>query len=226
MRKREVDIVTGKLGNETDKRHGRPMCVRPYHSDEKKLEEIAKETSEGKAAIVRRMIRFALSDKQQNFAANQCRDKLDWLIKDRREEVGAPAALDSRFDLLFERLGSLENRIENISDILHQIPFLLREIYCLSSISFSSQNLIFTRLLEFSSPDTEERQQSVILAAAALGNQIAQAVKDLNKLEVFHGIDSEQDGPHDFYILTKIKAIQDLISTHSSRPSDKASGTK
>ena len=62
MRKREVDIVAGKLGNETDQRQGRPMCIRPYLSDEKKLDEIAEETGEGKAAVVRRMIRFALSE--------------------------------------------------------------------------------------------------------------------------------------------------------------------
>lgn len=226
MRKREVDIVAVKLGNETDQKQGRPMCVRPYHSDEKKLDEIARETGEGKAAIVRRMIRFALSDKQQNFTTNQCRDKLDWLIKDRREEVVAPAVSDSKFDELIERIESLENRIENISDILHQIPFLLREIYCLSSISFSSQNLIFTRLLEFSSPHAQERQQSVILAAAALGNQIAQAVKDLNKLEAFHRINSDADQPDDLYVMTKIKAIQGLIAEHSSRPSDNPPGSK
>lgn len=226
MRKREVDIVSGKLGNETDQRQGRPMCIRPYLSDEKKLDEITEETGEGKAAIVRRMIRFALSDKQQNFATNQCRDKLDWLIKNGRGNPEGSTILNSRIEEILERLGSLENRIENISDILHQLAFLLREIYCLSSISFSSQNLIFTRLLEFSSPDAEERQQSVIIAAAALGNQIAQAVKDLNKLEVFHGIDSEQDRPHDFYILTKIKAIQDLVAAHSSRPTDNPPGSK
>ena len=226
MRKREVDIVAGKLGNETDQRQGRPMCIRPYLSDEKKLDEITEETGEGKAAVVRRMIRFALSDKQQNFAANQCRDKLDWLIKNGRANTGVSAISDPRFEEILERLGPLENRIENISNILHQLPFLLREIYCLSSISFSSQNLIFTRLLEFSSPDAEERQQSVILAAAALGNQIAQAVKDLNKLEAFHRIDSDADQPHDLYVLTKIKAIQDLIATHSSRPFDKPPGSK
>jgi hypothetical protein len=226
MRKREVDIVAGKLGNETEQRQGRPMCVRPYHSDEKKLEEIAKETGEGKAAIVRRMIRFALSDKQQNFAANQCRDKLDWLVKNGRANTDVSAISDSKFEEILERVGSLENGIENISDILHQIRFLLWEIYCLSSISFSSQNLIFTRLLEFSSPDAEEREQSVILAAAALGNQIAQAVKDLNKLESFHRINLDADQPHDLYVLTKIKAIQDLIATHSSRPSDKATGSQ
>jgi hypothetical protein len=226
MRKREVNIVAGKLGNEADQKQGRPMCVRPYHSDEKKLDEIAKETGEGKAAIVRRMIRFALSDKQQNFTANQCRDKLDWLVKNGRTNTGVSTISDSRIEEILERLGPLENLFENLSDILHQIPFLLREIYCLSSISFSSQNLIFTRLLEFSSPDAEERQQSVILAAAALGNQIAQAVKDLNKLEAFHRINSDADQPHDLYVLTKIKAIQDLIAEHSSRPSDKPPGSK
>lgn len=202
------------------------MCIRPYHSDEKRLEEIARETGEGMAAIVRRMIRFALSDKQQNFAANPCRDKLDWLIKNGRGEPDASASPDSRIDEVLERTATLESGIENIADILHQLLFFLREIYCLSSISFSSQNLIFTRLLEFASPSAEEREKSGILAAGALANQIAQAVKDLKKLEAFHKIDPGADRPHDLYVLTKIKAIRDLIAAYPPPASERGNTTR
>ena len=170
---------------------------------------------------MRRMIRYALSEKQQNFAAHPCRDKLDWLIKNGRGGSDASAGPDPRIDELLERIGSLETRIETVTDIVHQLQLFLREIYCLSGISFSSQNLIFTRLLEFASPSAEERQQSGILAAGALANQIAQAVKDLGKLETFHKIDSETDGSYDLYLLTKIKAIRDLIAAHSSGASGK-----
>lgn len=202
------------------------MCVRPYHSDEKRLEEIAIETGEGKAAIVRRMIRFALSDKQQNFAANPCRDKLDWLIKNGREEADSSAVLDPRFDEVLERIRSQETGIEAIMDVLHELPFFLREIYCLASISFSSQNLILTRLLEFASPSVEEREQSGILAAGTLANQIAQAAKDLNKLEAFHKIDPGAEGPYDLYLLTKIKAIRDLIAAYPSETTDNRAGSR
>lgn len=220
MRKREREQVLGKLSQGAEVKHGHSVHVRPYYSDWEKLDQIARETGEVKAAIVRRMIRYALSDKKQNFASNPCRDKLDWLIRNGRGEAGASASADPRIDDVLERIGALQTGIETVAEILHELPFFLREIYCLSKVSFSSQHLIFTRLLEFASPSAEERQQSGIIAAGALANQIAQAIKDLKKLEAFHKIDSEVDGPNDLYLLTKIKAIRDLIATYSSRSSD------
>ncbi len=226
MRKREREKILGRLVHGSEVKHGQSVHVRPYQSDGEKLDEIARETGEVKAAIVRRMIRFALSDRQQNFAANACRDKLDWLIKNGTGKEGPAAAPDPRFDELLERIGSLENRTENIANILHQLPFFLREIYCLSSISFSSQNLIFARLLEFASPNADEREQSGMLAAGALANQIAQAIKDLNKLEAFHKIDPGADEQYDLYLLTKIKAIRDLIAAYPSEATDNRAGSR
>lgn len=223
MRKREREKVMGRITHGSELKHGHSVHVRPYYSDWEELDQIARETGEVKAAIVRRMIRFALSDKQQNFAANPCRDKLDWLIKNGRGESGASAGPDPRIDDILERLGSLEKQIVIINEILHEFRFFLREIYCLSGVSFSSQNLIFTRLLEFASPSAEERQQSGILAAGALANQIAQAVKDLTKLEGFHKMDSDADRANDLYLLTKIKAIRDLIAAYPSATSAKSS---
>ena len=215
MRKRERVKVLGKLSQASEVKHGHSVHVRPYHSDGEKLDQIARETGEVKAAIVRRMIRYALSDKQQNFASNPCRDKLDWLIKNGRGQTVTIPGPDPRIDEILERIRFLETAIEDFTEILHKLPHFLREIYCLSSISFSSQNLTFTRLLEFASPSAEEREQSGILAAGALANQIAQAVKDLNKFEVFHNIDPGVDQPYDLYLLTKIEAIRDLIAAYS-----------
>ncbi len=226
MRKREKEKILGRLVHGSEVKHAHSVHVRPYHSDGEKLDEIARETGEVKAAIVRRMIRFALSDRQQNFAANACRDKLDWLIKNGTREERPAAASDPKIDELLERIWSLEKRTENIASILQELPFFLREIYCLSTISFSSQNLIFTRLLEFASPNADERVQSGILAAGALANQIAQAVKDLNNLEAFHKIDPGADEPYDLYLLTKIKAIRDLIAAYPSTTPDDRAGSR
>lgn len=213
MRKREREVLSVKIGTEPNLKQGRPICIRPYQSDEKRLEQIARETGEGKATLVRRMIRFALSDKQQTFAANPCRDKLDWLIKKGRNESGPSEGLNARLDQILERIESLERRIETAADISLKIAPFLREIYCMSAISLSSQNLIFTRLLEFASPRAEEREQSGIVAVRALGNQIAQAVKDLDQFTAFldnaAGSDHDRD---DLFILTKMKAIRELIS--------------
>lgn len=221
MRKREREKVLGRLTHDPEATHGHSVHVRPYYSDWEKLDQIARETGEVKAAIVRRMIRFALSDKQQNFAANPCREKLDWLIKNEREAASASINSDPRIEEIIERLGSLEAHFEKVTEILRKLPLFMREIYCLSSVSFSSQNLIFTRLLEFASPSAEERKNSGILAAGALANQIAQAIKDLNKLLAFHKIDSDADYDTNLYLLTKIKAIRDLIAAHQPEMSEK-----
>lgn len=220
MRKRERDKVLGKLSHGSEMKHGRSVHVRPYHSDGEKLDEIARETGEVKAAIVRRMIHFALSEKQQSFAANPCRDKLDWLIKNGRNESGLPVGLDARLDEILDRIESIEKRLETVADISRQVPSFLREIYCMSGISLSSQNLIFTRLLEFASPKAEEREQSGIIAARALANQIAQAVKDLNQFSAFLNSRAGSEDTDDLFLLTKIKAIRDLIAAYSSGGSD------
>lgn len=210
MRKRERDVLLEKMVKEPDVKQGRPICIRPYERDEKRLEEIVRETGEGKATLVRRMIRFALSDKQHPFAADPCRDKLDWLIKNGRGESGSSAEADPRIDEILERLRALESNTETVTNISRSISLFLREIYCMSAISLSSQNLIFTRLLEFASPRAEEREQSAIVAARALANQIAQAVKDLNQFTVF--LDTSRNDGDDLFLLTKIKTIRDLIS--------------
>lgn len=221
MRKREREKVLGKLSQVSEIKHGQSVHVRPYYSDGEKLDEIARETGEVKAAIVRRMIRFALSEKQQSFAANPCRDKLDWLIKNGRNESGLSVGSDARLDEILERIEAIEKRIETVADISRKVSFFLREIYCMSSISLSSQNLIFTRLLEFASPNPLERDESGIVAAKALANQIAQAVKDLNQFTAFANSRSEGDDADDLFLLTKIKGIRDLIATYSSGGSDK-----
>jgi len=216
MRKRDRDVLLERMDKEPDVKQGRPICIRPYQSDEKRLEEIATETGEGKATLVRRMIRFALADKQHPFAADPCRDKLDWLIKNGRGESHASGESDRRIDEVLERLQALESTAETAADISRNISHFLREIYCMSAISLSSQNLIFTRLLEFASPRAEEREQSGIVAARALANQIAQAVKDLSKFTAFLDTRTSRNDADDLFLLTKIKAIRDLISEKPS----------
>ncbi len=211
MRKRERDVLLEKIVKEPDVKQGRPICIRPYQADEKRLEEIARETGEGKATLVRRMIRFALADKQHPFAANPCRDKLDWLIKKERVESRVSGESDPRIGEVLERLQALESNTETVTDISRNISLFLREIYCMSAISLSSQNLIFTRLLEFASPRAEEREQSGIVAARALANQIAQAVKDLNQFTAFLETRNSRNDADDLFLLTKIKAIRELI---------------
>ncbi len=216
MRKRERDSIVGKIGKTPEAKHGSSVHVRPYYSDEKKLDEIARETGEGKAAVVRKMIHFALSDKQQVFVTNRCQDKLDWIIKNGRQNEGVAGAAGERLDDILERIESLENKIKTVSEISHKASIFLRELYCLSSISVSSQNLILTKVLEFLSPNAVEREQSANIADGAMANLIAHAIHDLDKFAAFQGTQSDDKPVDNLYLGTKIKVLKDRIAATAS----------
>lgn len=220
MRKREKDSIVGKISRTPEAKHGSSVHVRPYYSDEKKLDEIARETGEGKAAVVRRMIHFALSDKPHVFVTNRCQDKLDWLIKTERQKDADFEVLGERLDSLSEKTASIENDIETVAGISHQASILLRELYCMSSVSISSLNHIFTKLLEFSSPDATEREHSISIANGAMANLIAHAIRDLHKCSDFHGIQAETEIDAPIYIGSKIKVLNERIDGSVSKTCD------
>jgi hypothetical protein len=217
MRKRERDIIVRRIDEDPETKPGEPICIRPFLSDDKKLDEIVEGTGEVKSALVRRMIRFALSDKRGNFASDRCHGKLDWLIKHGRKTEDVSSQVGSRIGEILERVETLENEVKILAANSYQIPTFLHELYCMTAILVSSQNLTLTRLLEFSSPSPKEREQAVLIAAAARANQIGEAVKDLQQFSAFHDIAFRDDTPERLHLLTKVKAIKDLIAASSSQ---------
>lgn len=217
MRKREMDTILARMDEPQDAAPGEPICIRPFSTDDEKLDEIVKETGEVKSSLVRRMIRFALSDKRGSFASDRCQGKLDWLIKHGRKNEDVSSQVGRQLDDILERLEAVENEVKNVAENLSSLPTFLRELYCMTSILVSSQNLMLTRLLEFSSPSPKEREQAVLIAAAARANQIGEAVKDLTQFAAFHNIRLGDDDPDKLFLLTKVKAIKDLIAASSSR---------
>jgi hypothetical protein len=211
MRKRERKNVVGKIEDALDTNHGQPMCIRPYRSDEKKLDEIVKETGERKSAIVRRMIRFALSDKHERFGTNRCRERLDLLIEQGRQSEGGSDSINGRFDEILDRITSLEDDHKIASQ---KTSIFLRELYSMSSLSVSVLNIILTRLIELTSPGGADKKQSVLIADGTIAKLIAHAIVDLNKCRVFHGIQSEEEAD-DLYIARRIRGI---AATRSAEP--------
>lgn len=206
MRKREREKIVGKIGQGSSQKHGQSVHVRPYHSDEKKLEEIARETGEGKAAIVRRMIRFALSDKQERFGANRCRERLDWLIEKERQNWQDLDAADERLD---EILGRIERHEEEQKAASHNTSVFLRELYMMSSVSFSTLNILLSKLLELSTPGGAGKGQGVRIADGIMVKLIANAISDLEKCSAFHGMDPDHENPSDLYLATKINVLNE-----------------
>jgi len=219
MRKREREIIVSRIDEVQEDKPGEPICIRPFDSDDKKLNEIVLKTGEVKSSLVRKMIRFALSDKRENFASNPCQGKLEWLVKHGRKSDDVSSQIGRQLNEMLERVEALEDEVKVIAENSPQVPTFLRELYCMASILISSQNLMLTRLLEFSSPSPKERDQAVLIAAAARANQIGEAAEDLDRFVAFHDIHLGNDTTDQLYLLTKVKAIKDKIASSSSSTS-------
>lgn len=214
MRKREREKIVGKIADASDEEYGQSVHVRPYHSDEKKLEEIARETGEGKAAIVRRMIRFALSDKQERFGTNRCRERLDWLIEKERQNDRSPDAGDTGYGEILDRLTRLEVDLEKVP---HISTIFLRELYMMASVSVSTLNILLSRVIQLSSPGSADKEQSVQIADGAMARLIANAIRDLENCSTFHGIKPDDESAANLYFAKRIAITKDKVAgTHPS----------
>jgi hypothetical protein len=216
MRKRERENVIGKIAGTADVRHGGPICVRAYGTDDKKLDEIARETGEGKAAIVRRMIRFALSDKQERFGADRCRERLDWLIENERQNGRGSDTIDERVGELQEWVATIESEVKVLSQ---KTSTFLRELYTMSSVSVSTMNIILSRLIQLATQSGADKEQCILIANRTMVEMIAYAVRDLERCAAFHGFGAYDEGAGDLYFAKRIETLQkDLGISQQSTP--------
>lgn len=200
MRKLQRENIIGKIDKDPDEKQGRSVHVRPYASDEKMLDEIADKTGEAKAAIVRRMIRFALSDKYEHFSANPCRDRLDLLVEQSRQDDDGS-----------ERIAEVLDRIKRLEDDQRsseqKTASLLREIYSLSGLSVFVLNILLNRMIELTMPKDTGKEKIVLVANGTMKNVIAQTILDLDRCLAFHGIDSGPKLLDELYFATRINGL-------------------
>lgn len=200
MRKRERRDVIKKLDGITDEKPGRPITIRPFEFDEKKLDELVKETGEERSLLVRKMIRFALSDKHGRFDANPFRDRLDLLIEQSRKN-------EDESERLAEILTRIKDLEENQKILRENTSVFSREIYALAGLSVFVLNIVLNRLIELTSSKETDKETITLIADGAIKTVIAQTILDLDKCCSFHGIDS---GPHlldELYFATRIRGL-------------------
>ena len=211
MRKRDKDRIIKSIEVEIKPKQGLPISVRTYDEDQKKLEEISAETGESKAAIVRRMIHFALNDRQQHFAAGRCQEKLDWLVRTGRQNETVNLSLGENLVAIRASVERVEADLENVSDLLQIVTSLTTEIYSMSSMSISSLNLVFTKLIEYTSPEPNDRKQGVVIASTAMAELIEHAVSDLKNCLLFHEHVVGDGSLSKSYLGTKIHMLKQRI---------------
>ena len=213
MRKRDRERIVKNIEVDIASKQGRPMSVRPFVEDHKKLEEISAETGENKAAIVRRMIHFALNERQQHFAAGRCQEKLDWLVRTGRQNETVNLSLSDNLVEIREGVERMGSELENALELLRQANSLTNEIYSMSSMSISSLNLVFTKLIEYASPVTSDRKQSVVIASTAMAELIGHAVSDLKKCLLFHEHAVGDESTQRSYLESKIPILKQRIES-------------
>ncbi len=200
MRKRERDSIIEKLEDFPDEKPGRSITIRPFHSDEEKINELVRETGEERSVLVRKMIRFALSDKYENFSANPCRDRLDLLVEQKRQE-------DNDSEHIAEILDRLRRLEDDQTAADEKAAIFSREIYSLSGLSVLVLNIILTRLIELTSPRETDKEKVALVANGTVKNLIAQTILDLDKCCSFHGIDSGPQLLDELYFATRIHGL-------------------
>lgn len=200
MRKRERGSIARKLSGISDEKPGQPITIRPFESDEEKLDELVKETGEERSVLVRKMIRFALSDKFEHFSTNPCRDRLDLLVEQSRKDESGPESLAE----IVDRLKNLE---ENRRAEAQDTSVFLREIYSLSGLSVLVLNIVLSRLIESTSQKETGKEQIKLIADGAMQAVIAQTILDLDKCCSFHGMDSGPQLMDELYFATRIRGL-------------------
>lgn len=213
MRKRDRERIIKNIDVDIEPKQGRPISVRPYDEDHKKLEEISAETGENKAAIVRRMIHFAMNERQQHFTAGRCQEKLDWLVRTGRQNETVNLSLGENLVAIRASVERVEADLENVSDLLQIVTSLTTEIYSMSSMSISSLNLVFTKLIEYVSPEPNDRKQGVVIASTAMAELIEHAVSDLKKCLLFHEHVVGDESLSKSYLGTKIHILKQRIES-------------
>lgn len=200
MRKRERDSIANKLHGISDEKPGQPITIRPFESDEEKLDELVRETGEERSLLVRKMIRFALSDKYEHFSANPCRDRLDLLVEQsRKDETGS-----ERLTEILDRLKTLEES-EKLEP--QNTSVFLREIYSLSGLSVLVLNIILSRMIELTSPKETGKENIKLISDGTMQAVISQTILDLDKCCSFHGIDSGPQLMDELYFATRLRGL-------------------
>ncbi|MFN0139215.1 MAG: hypothetical protein ACKVQW_03900 [Pyrinomonadaceae bacterium] len=222
MRKRDREKIVKNIEVEIESKQGRPISVRPYDEDHKKLGEISVETGETKAAIVRRMIHFALNERHQHFASGRCQEKLEWLVRTGRQQETVSLSANDNLVEIRESIDRMESELENALELLRQANSLTTEIYTMSSMSISSLNLVFTKLIEYAAPETDDRKQSVVIASTAMAELIEHAVSDLKKCLLFHEHVVGDESVPDSYLGTKIHILKQRIESLPKTTKQKA----
>lgn len=212
MRKRDLQKVITKSNDISGDSFGEPLYFRPYQGDDKTIAEIARSTGEKKSAVAQKLIRIALSDGEVKIGENRTEEKLDWLIQKEKHRVAGDGPSDIRIVRLEEHGREVEESLELITKNSQQIQTLVCELFCMTNVTVSYLNQIFTKLLEYLSPIEIERTRSSDFANRNIIGLIEHSLSELDKCRGHHNRIADKDMSDVLYLQTKIEKIRERIA--------------
>lgn len=205
MRTANKERIVKEISVETEEKVGATLYFRPFRSDCKRLEELATATGEKKSTIAQKLMHLALTKRDIEIGKDPVKDQIRSLVQIERQHG--------------EEIRSIGDKISDAEDILikmhrisHDTAALNSEVYCMSSITISYLNQIFSKLLEFLSPIKQERETSTEIANGVIATLIIHSMQELAKCTAFHELRSELGSADELYLATKINEIKERIS--------------
>jgi hypothetical protein len=210
MRKQKKQKLLGGLNGVSSEPLGESLYLRPFERDLEIINEIARATGEKKSAIAQKLLRLALREKQFEFADSneELNKKLDWVINNEKHKRVERDVSAARIERLEEHARLLEKQTLETAEHTRFTKIISSEIYCVSVISMSILNQIFTKIIEYFSPVEIERENSTDFANRNILGLIEHSLMELENLSDHHELVPETIDPELLYLFTKIEKIK------------------
>lgn len=218
MKERDRQKLIGNIGKIPDETAGEPLYFRPFQSDDQMIAELARATGKKKSEVAQKILHLALRGRQMElgFESKQ-NEKLDWLVNNEKHERVRRDVQEAKLERLEEHARELERKLETVSENSHFARVVLGEIYCAVAVCVSYLNQIFTKLIEYLSPNEVEKKNSADFANRNILGLIEHALCELDNLSAHHELDLEESKPEMLYLFTKIEIIKSRLHSPSAQ---------
>lgn len=212
MKDRDRQKLIGNIDKITDETKGETLYFRPFQSDDRMIAELARATGKKKSEVAQKILHLALRGRQIEFdGATKQNEKLDWLVNNEKHERVRRDVQEAKLERLEEHARELESKLETVAADSRFARLILGEIYCAVAVCVSYLNQIFTKLVEYLSPNEIEKKNSTDFANRNILGLIEHALAELEHLGEHHELDLESAQPEMLYLFTKIETIKSRL---------------
>jgi hypothetical protein len=209
FRKQIKGKLIGKISGIRAVGFGEALYFRPFKQDEKLIEEIAEATSEKKSAVAQKLLHLVLNTSPSESAReNRGLELLGWLINNEKHKSAISDVQTARLERLEEHAHDMEILLKRVEENSRFTKVLVSEIYCIANVCMSLLNQIFTKLIEYFSPNEVEKKNSTDFANRNILGLVEHSLSELEKIAEHHDFDIESVEPEMLYLFTKIEKIR------------------